>query len=150
MPKSFFELYAHIIFSTKHRKKYILPEFESELYNYIGSICKDHKCSPIIVGGHKDHIHILCRVSKHNKLPDVISKIKSNSSRRIKENKLVPENFYWQNGYGAFSVSASHVDIVRKYILNQHEHHKKISFKDEYRKILIKNGINPEDPYIWD
>jgi len=120
------------------------------LFSYIGGICKNLECNPIQVGGEKDHVHILCLLSKKIALMDLIEKIKSNSSKWIKTKGIEFENFYWQSGYGAFSVNPSEIDIVRNYIENQEDHHKKITFKEEFLKFLKQYKINYDERYVWD
>ena len=150
MPQSLSKVYAHIIFSTKHRKNLINNQIESDLYNYIGGICKDLECNPVQVGGHKNHIHILCLLSRKIAQMTLVQQVKQGSSKWIKTIDAEYANFYWQDGYGVFSVSAKRVDNVIEYIKNQHNHHQKMSFKDEYRKFLIEYGIEFDERYVWD
>ena len=105
MGQSLNKIYIHIVFSTKHRVPLISKEIEEELFSYLGGICKNLECNPIQIGGHKDHIHILCLLSKKIALMDLIEKVKTNSSKWIKTKGKEFENFYWQNGYGTFSVN---------------------------------------------
>src|SRR6056297_367041 len=150
MPQSLSTVYTHIIFSTKHRKHLINNQIESDLYNYIGGICKDLECNPVQVGGHKNHIHILCLLSRKIAQMTLVQQVKQGSSKWIKTIDAEYANFYWQDGYGVFSVSAKRVDNVIEYIKNQHNHHQKMSFKDEYRKFLIEYGIEFDERYVWD
>jgi len=150
MPQSLSKVYAHIIFSTKHRKNLINNQIESDLYNYIGGICKDLECNPVQVGGHKNHIHILCLLSRKIAQMTLVQQVKQGSSKWIKTIDAEYANFYWQDGYGVFSVSAKRVDNVIEYIKNQHNHHQKMSFKDEYRKFLNEYGIDFDERYVWD
>ena len=150
MPQSLSKVYAHIIFSTKHRKNLINNQIESDLYNYIGGICKDLECNPVQVGGHKNHIHILCLLSRKIAQMTLVQQVKQGSSKWIKTIDAEYANFYWQDGYGIFSVSPKRVDNVIEYIKNQHNHHQKMSFKDEYRKFLIEYGIEFDERYVWD
>lgn len=113
MPQSFIKNYLHITFSTKNRLPLVLPEVREELFRYLGGICKNIECYPVIVGGHKDHIHILCLLSKKVALMKLIEEIKSHSSKWIKTKGEKFRNFYWQNGYGAFSVNPSEIEIVK-------------------------------------
>ena len=130
MGQSLAKQYTHIIFSTKHRESLIIEPVEQELYSYIGGICKSLDCKPIQIGGHKNHVHILCILSKKIALMSLLEEVKANSSRWIKtvENSL--KHFVWQNGYGAFSVNPLGVSQVEEYIANQHEHHRKKSFQE--------------------
>ncbi len=129
MGQSLVKNYIHIVFSTKHRKPLIYPPVEAELHSYLGGICKTLACQPIIVGGYTDHIHILCMLSKKIALMKLIEEIKSHSSKWIKTKGSGYENFYWQDGYGAFSVNPFDVDRVINYIGTQKEHHRKKHFR---------------------
>jgi REP-associated tyrosine transposase len=150
MPQSLARNYLHITFSAKNRFSFIDKNIENELFSYIGGICKNLECNPIIVGGHKDHIHILCLLSRKIALMNLIEKIKSSSSKWIKTKGIDYQKFYWQNGYGGFSVNPTEIDIVEKYILQQEEHHQKKTFQDEYRAFLKKYEIEFDEKYVWD
>ncbi len=128
MGQSLAKQYTHIIFSTKHQKPLIIDSIEEELYKYIGGICKKMECYPVKVGGHKNHVHILCLLSKKITLMKLLEKVKSHSSKWVKTIDRRMNNFYWQNGYGAFSVSPSQVNKVKSYIENQYAHHRRKSF----------------------
>ena len=125
MGQSLVKNYIHIIFSTKHRQKLILPSIENELFAYLVGICNELECKSQRVGGYLDHIHIVCRLSQKIALMKLMEVLKSHSSKWIKTKGKEFENFFWQNGYGAFSVKPSEVDKVIKYIENQKEHHEK-------------------------
>ncbi|NEN24607.1 IS200/IS605 family transposase [Cryomorpha ignava] len=142
--------YTHIVFSTKNREKLILPSIEAELFDYLGGVCNEMDCQSLIVGGHLDHVHILCKLSKNVALAKLLEQIKSNSSKWIKTIDSQFSNFFWQDGYGAFSVSRGHVDIVTKYIGNQHAHHCDVTFKNEFLGILKKNDVEYDERHIWD
>lgn len=150
MGQSLVKNYLHIIFSTKNRLPIINPNYEHELHRYIGGICNNMECHPAKIGGYSDHIHILCLLSKKVTLIKLVEEIKSNSSKWVKTKDESLKNFYWQNGYGAFSVNPSEVDIVIAYIANQHEHHKKITFQDEYRAFLKKYKVEFDEKYVWE
>jgi putative transposase len=150
MGQSLVKQYIHIIFSTKRQEPLILNSIENELFAYIGSICKNLECFPIIIGGYKNHIHVLCLLSKKIALMKLVEEIKSHSSKWIKTKDTRLKNFYWQNGYGAFSVSSSQVEIVKNYIENQHNHHKVKTFQEEYIEFLNSNQIEFDQRYLWD
>ncbi len=150
MPQSLSKVYTHIIFSTKHRKNLIDDQIENDLYNYIGGICKDLECNPIQVGGHKNHIHLLCLLSRKIAQMRLVQEVKQGSSKWVKTMDDRYADFYWQDGYGVFSVSPKRVDTVIEYINNQRIHHQKMSFKDEYRKFLKNCGIDFDERYVWD
>ena len=149
MGQSLVKNYLHIVFSTKHREEIIRPPVEEELHAYLGGICKKLECPPIIVGGYTDHVHILCMLSKKIALMKLLEEVKSHSSKWIKSNAKALENFYWQDGYGAFSVNPSEVDTVIGYIANQREHHRQKSFQDEYRAFLKKYNVDYDERYVW-
>ena len=150
MGQSLNKIYVHLVFSTKHRAPLISKEIEEDLFSYLGGICKNLECNPIQVGGHQDHVHILCLLSKKIALMDLIEKVKSNSSKWIKTKGKELENFYWQNGYGAFSVNPTDIEVVKNYILNQEEHHSKKTFQEEFRAFLKKYNVEYDENYVWD
>lgn len=150
MGQSLVKNYIHIVFSTKHRQPLIFPPVEAELHSYLGGICNNLDCQAIKVDGYTDHVHILCRLSKKIPLMKLVEKVKSHSSKWIKTKGAGYENFYWQDGYGAFSVNPSQEDIVIAYIANQHEHHKKKTFQNEFRAFLKKYKVDYDERYVWE
>ena len=150
MPQSLTQIYVHIIFSTKYRRPMILPAIEAELYQYLTNQCNLAGCIALEVGGHLDHVHILGRLSKHTSTPKLLEKIKGASSKWIKTRSPALCDFYWQDGYGAFSVSARELDSIISYIRNQHIHHKSKSFEEEYLEILRQNKVEFDERYLWD
>ena len=150
MGQSLVKNYVHIIFGTKHREPLIHPPVEKELHEYLGGICNNFECQVIIVGGFTDHIHILCMLSKKISLMKLLEELKANSSKWIKAKGDAYRNFYWQDGYGAFSVNPTEIDKVIDYISNQHEHHSKKTFQHEYRAFLDKYRAEYDERYVWD
>jgi REP element-mobilizing transposase RayT len=150
MGQSLVQNYLHIVFSTKHREALIHAPHEEKLHAYLGKTCNELNCPVLIVGGYVDHIHILCMLSKNMSLVELIKNIKTSSSRWMKTQSSELAHFYWQDGYGAFSVNPSQVDIVKRYIQNQYQHHKKRGFQDEYCAILKKYKADYEEKYVWD
>ena len=150
MGQSLAQNYIHIIFSVKNRKSLIHESIEQELFQYIGGLCKNLESTPLEVGGYKNHIHILCILSKKLPLATLIQKVKSKSSKWIKPKGPEYKNFYWQNGYGAFSISSSKVESFRSYIKKQKEHHQNMSFEEEYKDMLKENNVEFDARYIWD
>ncbi|MDR9367407.1 MAG: IS200/IS605 family transposase [Balneolaceae bacterium] len=136
MPQSLSKVYTHIIFSTKHRKNMIDNHIENDLYNYLGGICGDFGCNPVQIGGHKNHVHILCLLSRKVAQMNLIQEIKQGSSKWIKTMGSKYADFYWQDGYGIFSVSPTNVDKLIDYIRNQKIHHQQRSFKEELTRII--------------
>ena len=150
MAQSLVKNYLHVVFSTKYRQPLNSSEIANELYSYLGGICNNLDCSPIKIGGHIDHIHILCLLSKKITLIKLLEEIKSHSSKWVKTKGESLRSFYWQDGYGAFSVNPTEVNTVIKYIENQAEHHKKRTFQDEYRAFLKKYKVEYDERYVWD
>jgi len=149
MGQSLVKNYLHITFSTKYRQKLISEPIESELFKYIGGICNELDCQPLIVGGYEDHVHILCMLSKKMALMKLLEEVKSHSSKWAKSLCKELENFYWQDGYGAFSVNPSELKKVINYIAHQRRHHQQISFQDEYRKCLKEYDVEYDEKYVW-
>jgi putative transposase len=108
------------------------------------------ECHPIKIGGYAEHIHILCMLSKKVTLIKLLEEVKSHSSKWMKTKDASLKNFYWQDGYGAFSVNPSEVSVVIGYIENQKEHHSKKKFQDEYRAFLKKYEVEYDERYVWD
>ncbi len=150
MGQSLVKNYIHIVFSTKHREPLIDSSIEAELHSYLGGMCNQLDCRVIKVGGYTDHVHILCMLSKKIALITLMEKLKSYSSKWAKTKGVRYENFYWQDGYGAFSVNPTEVDAVIKYISEQHEHHRKKTFQEEYRAFLKKYQVEYDERYVWD
>jgi len=150
MPQSLIRNYMHIVFSTKERYPFIQPSIAPELYAYLGGICKNMESTSIEIGGYTDHIHVLCLLSRKITLMKLVEELKSHSSKWIKDKGLGYEHFYWQNGYGGFSVNPTEIDVVRQYIANQKGHHEKRTFQDEYRTFLKKYAVEYDEKYVWD
>jgi putative transposase len=148
MSQSFVQIYVHIVFHTKGNVKLIREEIENELFSYLGGILRNYKSNPIQIGGTSDHIHLLCTLPKTIALADLVEEIKKSSSKWIKTKGAHYNNFYWQDGYGGFSVSNSGVDGVKRYILNQKKHHEKVSFMEEYKNLFEAYGIPYEDRFL--
>lgn len=149
MGQSLVKNYLHIVFSTKNRKPLIDEDIENELYSYLAGICNKLECYPIKVGGYTNHVHVLCNLSKKMTLVKLMEELKSHSSKWIKTKGDKYSNFYWQDGYGAFSVNPREVEVVVKYIENQKEHHRKKSFQEEFVAFLEKYNVEFDEKYIW-
>jgi REP element-mobilizing transposase RayT len=113
-------------------------------------VLRNHDCETLIVGGVEDHIHALFALSRNYSIAEIVKEIKITSSRSIKEKSPTLRKFHWQSGYGAFSVSQSHLDQVTSYIANQEEHHKRVTFQDEFRAFLRKYNVEYDERYVWD
>ncbi len=150
MPQSLSSLYVHLVFSTKNRIPLITPEIRSRLWAYLGGICSALNCHPVQIGGTDDHVHILCALSRDVAVKDLIAKIKADSSRWIKAQSMPISDFYWQSGYGAFSVNPQECHAAVQYIANQMEHHKKRSFQEEFLLFLKKYNVDYDEKHLWD
>ena len=149
MEHSLAKLYVHIIFHVKDEQNFIRQEDEKELYAYIGGIIKLTSSDPIKINGTENHIHALANMSKNISFSKFLEEIKKNSSRWLKTKNIHYKDFAWQSGYSGYSVSQSKVEIVKNYIERQKEHHKKISFREEYLKFLSEHGIKFDENYLW-
>lgn len=150
MPQSLSNNLIHTVFSTKHREPLIDKIIAPELFAYLGKTCRELKCPTIIVGGYRDHVHLLYNLHRTVHQSDLIRKIKVHSSKWIKTKGQAYENFYWQDGYASFSVSQRDYKRVERYIANQEAHHSKKTFEVEYIEHLEENEIEYDEQYIWD
>ncbi len=151
MPQSLVQIYVHIVFSTKHRKPFLNDkEFRERTHRYLAGFCKNLNSPALIVGGVEDHVHLLCRLGKTIDVADLIRDLKRDSSKWIKAEQPSLAEFHWQQGYGAFSISPSHVDDLKQYIADQEEHHGQESFQDEFRRLCKKYGLEIDERYVWD
>jgi REP-associated tyrosine transposase len=141
-------LLFHIIFSTKDRRPLITPDYEVRLYDYIGGTIRDLGGISLALNGTEDHLHLLAKLRPDRALSDVLRKLKANASGWM--HRVFPrlEDFTWQRGYGAFTVSQSHVRKVGQYIAHQKQHHEKTSFRDEFIQFLVANEIEFDERYI--
>lgn len=151
MSQSLTELYIHLVFSTKYRRPSISQAIEPELHAYIAEIlASECRSPPRSIGGYDDHIHVLFNLSRIWSIADVVKVIKSKSSKWIKTKGHQFKDFYWQSGYGAFSVSSSVLPKVEQCIENQRSHHQTQSFQEEFRRLLEKHGLTYDERYAWD
>ena len=148
MSQSLSKIYIHLIFHIKTTSPTIREEDMECVHGYIGGVVNITGCKVIMVGGIGDHVHILFLLSNTVPLSKVVEDVKRNSSRWIKTLHPRYQFFEWQNGYGAFSVSQSVVPSTLRYIGNQPEHHKKISFADEFRNFLKLYEVDYNDQYV--
>jgi REP element-mobilizing transposase RayT len=150
MAQSLSNVLLHIVFSTKHRRPWIDAAIEQELFKYLATVCKTLGCSSHGIGGADDHVHIACSLSRTVTVSKLVQELKQDSSKWIKTKGERLADFSWQNGYGAFSVGQSQLDDLRGYIATQREHHQRISFQDEYRRICARYGVAIDERYVWD
>lgn len=149
MPQSFGSLHCHIVFSTKLWQPKIVAEIQPRLFEYIGGILRNHSSRLIAAGGMPDHLHLLASLGRTIAVADVVRLVKTNSSRWMHD-EMAMADFEWQSGYEAFAVSYSNIDQVKAYLANQEEHHRRMSFQDEFREFLRRHDLEWDEQYVWD
>lgn len=151
MPQSLARVILHVVFSTKNRVPFLKDsELRPRLYAYMAGVLQNIGCEPILIGGVEDHVHILCNLARTITIAGLVEEAKTTSSKWMKEQGASGRDFFWQGGYGSFSVSQSNVDQVRTYVASQEEHHRKVTFQDEFRVLCRKHGIEIDERYVWD
>jgi len=151
MAQSLAQIYLHLVFSTKDRRPFLKdPALREKMHAYLMGICKKQDCPWLAVGGVEDHVHIACRLSKTMTVSALIKELKQSSSVWVKSEFKGMAAFHWQNGYGAFSVSPSHLAALVRYIGDQENHHRRESFQDEFRRLLRKYNVDFDERYVWD
>jgi len=148
MPQSLARVLVHLVFSTKNREPFIGADSRDRTFAYLAGTLNAIHCPAVIVGGMPDHVHLLFVLARTLPLSKVVEEVKKESSKWAKEH--VHPEFYWQNGYGAFSVSPSNVPQVTAYIANQEEHHRTRTFQDEFREMLRRHEVEWDERYVWD
>ena len=151
MAQSLSRLWTHLIFSTKDRFPFLRDKvLRAEMHAYLAEMLHVHDCETLIVGGVEDHTHSLFALSRTHSIASVVKEVKRTSSGWIKTTSSKMSKFHWQGGYASFSVSQSNLTEVIRYIENQEEHHRRVSFQDEYRAFLKAYGVGFDERYIWD
>ena len=150
MPQSLTRLYAHLVFSTKDRMPLLTADVRPRVHAYLAELTRDCGSRFVVVGGVADHVHLLFELGKMNAPVQLVEKVKKESSKFVKTLGPDLHSFYWQNGYGMFSVSPTHRDQVERYVRNQEEHHRTKSFEEEYRGFLTRYGMEYDERYVWD
>ena len=151
MSQSLANVILHIVFSTKYRTPWLKDvAVREELYAYLATCLKTLDSPAIKINGTSDHVHILCNLSRNHAIKTIVGDIKADSSGWIKTQGPSYRDFYWQAGYGAFSVSQSNVEQVKQYIENQELHHRQMSFQDEFRQICERHGVHIDERYVWE
>jgi REP element-mobilizing transposase RayT len=150
MPQSLHVLSTHIIFSTKERRPWLNKEIRPRVWAYVSRILQNLECQSITIGGVEDHIHVLCNLTKKHAPMKVLEVIKKDASKFVKTLGTDLSAFHWQDGYGLFGVSPSHVEAVRAYVIRQEEHHGKETFQEEYLRILKKYRVKYDERHLWD
>jgi putative transposase len=150
MPQSLVKNLVHLVFSTKLRQPWLPDDVQHPLFAYQAGIFKQWESPALVIGGVEDHVHALFLLSKNHALKKIVEEVKKGSSKWIKTDGTRNSDFHWQNGYAAFSVSESNVPDVRRYIENQREHHRKMTFQEELRALLTRHGVEFDERYVWD
>ena len=150
MPQSLAQVLVHLIFSTKNREALLAADIRDELHAYIGGIVENQKGTLLKAGSVTDHIHLLIAHPRTCAPSDLIQEIKTGSSKWLKTHAARYADFHWQSGYGIFSISPSHRPALEKYIAGQAEHHRVVTFQEEYRRLLEKYGVQFDERYEWD
>src|SRR5262245_53530647 len=150
MPQSYTCLHYHFVFSTKNRDPLISETIRERLRKYLARIVRGAKGIPVQIGGTDDHMHLLVTLRQERSISDFMRELKASSSRWVHDTFPDRSDFAWQTGYGAFTVSHSQLDVLKAYIQNQDAHHKKKSYQDEFRALLVKHGIEFDERYLWD
>ena len=150
MGNTYTQLYIQIVFGVLNRKPIIHPNWESNLHKYITATITQLGHKPLAINGMPDHIHLFLGLKPTVAISELIKSVKVSSTNFVNENRFCAgEKFAWQSGFGAFSYSKNDIDSVCKYISNQKEHHRKTTFEEEYKKMLIDWGISFEDKYLF-
>jgi len=151
MPQSLATILVHTVFSTKERRPFLHDRLlREELHRYMGGILTQLDCQPIIVGGIEDHVHLLCALARTSEPAAMVKEVKRGSTLWLKTRNQDLRDFAWQQGYGIFSIGFSQIKSVRDYIAGQEEHHRKVSFQDEFRQLLRRYEIEFDERYVWD
>ena len=150
MPQSLSKVILQIVFSTKNREPWLEPDVRPRMHAYLATVCRDLGAELVRVGGVADHVHIVTTLPQTVSQAEFIEQMKKTSSKWIKALDARYRGFFWQRGYGAFSVSLSQLDTVLDYVKAQQQHHRTRTFQEEYRELLRKHGIDFDERYVWD
>jgi len=149
MANTYSQSYFHLVFAVKNRNALIIKSWKDELEKYITGIIQNHAHKLLAIGAMPDHIHIFIGYNLNHLIPKLVEEVKTSSSAWIKEKQLSKFKFDWQKGYGAFTYSHSQIDDVAKYVINQEEHHRRKSFKEEYLEMLRKFEVEFKSEYVF-
>jgi putative transposase len=150
MPQSLSKVIIHTIFSTKDRHPWLDGNVRPRMHAYLATLCRDAGAEAFRVGGVADHVHLVTTLPRTLSQADMLEGLKKKSSKWIKGLAADYRHFYWQRGYGAFSVSPSQLDALLRYVGDQEEHHRNRTFQEEYREFLRKHGVEYDERYVWD
>lgn len=142
-------LHVHLVFSTKNRERWLRVEVEEDVWRYLGGICRTHGVVALQIGGVEDHVHLLLGIPPTLAMSELVRRIKGESSKWLSAEKTGFKDFAWQDGYGAFTVSRSHIPQTIQYIQNQRQHHHATTFEEEYRKFLHAHDIQVDERYMF-
>jgi REP-associated tyrosine transposase len=150
MPQSLTKLYAHLIFSTKNREPFLDDKIRPRVHGYLATIVRSLDSPWVVVGDIADHVHILFDMGKMHAPVAFVEQTKRESSKFVKSLGSRYKNFYWQRGYGMFSVGPANREEAEEYVRNQEEHHRTKTFQEEFRAFLQRYGISYDEQYLWD
>jgi putative transposase len=150
MPQSLSSILIHLVFSTKNREPYITADIESELHAYLAAVFRGCHSPALTINGTVNHVHALFTLSRTVAVAEIVEEVKKRSSKWAKTKGGAHRSFQWQTGYGAFSIGRSNVDVMKRYIAGQKEHHRRKTFEEEYRSFLEKYGVAYDERYVWD
>lgn len=150
MAHTFTHLLTHIVFSTKDRAPMLDAELKPRLFSYMGGIIRELGGQVMLINGPTDHVHILTTIPARISLSDFMRDLKANSSSWVHKEFPPRRTFGWQTGYGAFAVSHSNLEPVKEYIRNQEEHHRRLTFKEEFEAFLKRHEMAYDERYLWE
>ncbi|MBN1912499.1 MAG: IS200/IS605 family transposase [Pirellulales bacterium] len=151
MPQSLSRIWLHMVFSTKERRPYLQDEgIRNEMFHMMGHHANKAGCPSAKIGGWIDHVHVLCGLSRTVTVAKLVEVLKRETSKWIKERETKLRMFHWQNGYGAFSVSQSRLSAAIEYVEHQEEHHRRMTFQEEFRALCVRHGLEIDERYAWD
>lgn len=148
MANTYCRVLLHLIWSTKNREPLLSPEIATRMWAYLHGIGTANGMNVLCIGGVADHVHVLMDLPKTLSPAEAVQRLKGGSAHWLNEEKLLPVHFAWQDGYACFSVSPSRLDEVAEYIENQREHHRKVSFAEEYRHFLERHGVEFDERFL--
>ena len=150
MANTYHQMYIQVVFAVKYRKAILDEEWRNQVFGVIGDLINETGCKTIIVNGVADHVHCFLALKPTVSVSELLKTVKAKSSKFINDNKFLLDRFEWQEGYGAFSYSHSHINSVYNYIDNQEKHHAKETFREEYIKFLDKFNVAYEERYLFE
>jgi putative transposase len=150
MSNTYSQINIHCVFAVKGRENILTKDFRDDLHKYMSGILRNDNVFPLAVGGWKDHVHVFFELSPSLRISDLMRMLKATSSKWINDNGFVKGKFQWQEGYGAFSYSRSQRDNVIRYVMNQEEHHRTKTFREEYLELLEKFEIDFKEEYVFE